>query len=81
MTANTSDNWNDILIEDWAGNVLFKGHFEDPKVDQVLDANRCDCDNEKCPICEGSGYSGDFEVSWVNPERTSIDNVYEFINY
>ena len=70
-----------IIIEDWAGKVLFKGDHNDKDVDKVLDANRCkrkecipDCDN-----CDESGYSGDFSVYWVDSELTT--NVYEFINY
>lgn len=39
---------NHIKIVDWAGNVLFEGHYSDTKVDEVLEAN-------KCPDCKGDG--------------------------
>ena len=69
-----------IVITDWTGKVLFKGPYSDPKVDEVLDANRCkDCAQDECIKCDGTGYSGDFEVNWVNENDTR--NVYEFINY
>ena len=70
-----------IKITDWTGRVLFEGSYKDPKVDQVLDANRCTSKvcNDICQWCDGSGYSGDFEVNWLNQNDTR--NVYEFINY
>jgi len=74
-----------IVMEDWAGNVLFRGHYTDKQVDIVLDTNRCICksfdygNDESCEKCEGSGYSGDFSVQWEDPKDTR--NVYEFINY
>ena len=69
-----------IVITDWTGRELFKGSAQDPKVDQVLDANRCKCANvDSCKLCDGTGYSGDFEVNWINENDTR--NVYEFINY
>lgn len=86
---------NYITMKDWAGNILFAGHFQDKEVGMVLEANRCDkckgCKNlrivEKgkipldleCNQCEGTGYEGDFEVSWEDEKDTR--NVYEFINY
>lgn len=61
---------NHIIIQDWAGNILFKGHYKDKEVDQVLDANRCACrfeNDEKdlssqgdCLECDNTGYWGDF---------------------
>ncbi len=71
-----------IKITDWAGNDLFIGDYDDKQVDVVLDANRCDCDNnEDCKKCSGGGYSGDFEVSWVDESDKQDCNVYEYINY
>jgi hypothetical protein len=52
-----------IKIVDWAGNLLFQGHYEDEQVDKVLDANRCDCE-EGCSKCDGTGYKGDFHVEF-----------------
>lgn len=78
---NQNDN---IIIEDWAGNCLFKGDYRDSDVDKVLDANRCSacakapCD-DGCPNCDDTGYWGDFEVFWEDEKRK--DNVYEYINY
>lgn len=69
---------NAIVIQDWAGNILFTGSHTDKKVDLVLEANRCKCAAE-CKACDGTGYSGDFEVYWKNENDTR--NVYEFINY
>ena len=69
-----------IIITDWTGRDLFKGSYKDPKVDQVLDANRCKCgDVESCEFCNSTGYNGDFEVNWLN--QNDKRNVYEFINY
>ena len=76
----TENNIEQILIKCWTGRELFKGSVQDPKVDQVLDANRCKCANvDSCKLCDGIGYSGDFEVNWINENDTR--NVYEFINY
>lgn len=80
-------NRDHIIIKDWAGNILFKGHYEDPAVNEVLEANRCKeptCLADRisgvpCDECNSTGYSGDFEVFWVDEDRA--DNVYEFINY
>ena len=70
-----------ISIKDWTGRELFKGSAQDPQVNVVLDANRCTSKvcNDSCQLCDGSGYSGDFEVNWVN--ENDKRNVYEFINY
>ena len=70
-----------ITIKDWAGNELFSGHYEDEKVDRVLEANRCSTcvDSPVCKECDGTGYSGDFSVEWQDPWDKR--NVYEFINY
>lgn len=79
-----------IRIDDWAGNLLFIGPYDDEDVDKVLDANRCDCgDNmqvnrnpirKECLKCDETGYVGDFEVSWVDEDNNEL-NVYEYINY
>lgn len=69
---------NAIIIQDWAGNILFEGNCKSKQVDKVLDANRCNC-NSECKQCDGTGYKGDFEVRWQNENDTR--NVYEFINY
>lgn len=70
-----------IRIDDWAGNILFIGSYDDPQVDKVLDTNRCDCD-EGCNLCGNTGYKGDFTVEWIDPQNDLDDmNVYEYINY
>jgi hypothetical protein len=75
---------NHIRIIDWAGNVLFEGHYKDSEVDVVLDANRCSCrmkilpDQEDCQECDDTGYTGDFHVEWCDDDDR---NVYEYINY
>lgn len=82
--AKTNDN---IVIIDWAGNVLFRGHYQDKKVDKVLDANRCkECPSgddryDACDKCDDTGYSGDFSVEWEEETAHENENVYEFINY
>lgn len=80
-----------IIIKDWTGKILFKGHVlhDGKKIDAVLEVNRCkpckkyqaknDSLNSKCKICDGSGYSGDFSVEWV--DKSNEENVYECINY
>lgn len=71
---------NKIIIQDWTGRILFAGNYKDKLVDQVLDANRCNClDSSTCKKCGDTGYSGDFRVYWQ--DETREDNVYEFINY
>lgn len=71
---------NYIKITDWAGNVLFAGHYKNKEVDTVINANRCDCgSNEECKKCDGTGYIGDIEIEW--DDRNDERNVYEFINY
>lgn len=35
---------------------------------------------EECINCDGTGYSGDFEVSWIDESNNDL-NVYEYINY
>jgi len=77
--------FNDLIImEDWAGNVLFVGPFNHPTVDVILDANRCACvanRQNECDVCNESGYSGDFTVEWQDQDNAPYDNVYECINY
>ena len=71
---------NQIVLQDWAGNILFEGHYKDKDVDRVLDANRCDCDyTPDCEKCEETGYIGDFEAYWQDENDTR--NIYEYINY
>ena len=71
---------DEITITCWTGKVLFKGPHTDPKVDEVLDANRCQCGSvDECKACDGTGYSGEFEINWVN--ENDKRNVYEFIYY
>ena len=74
-----------IRIDDWAGNPLFIGDYEDPEVDKILDANRCTTCTETvfqhCGDCESTGYSGDFTVAWVDESDKDGCNVYEYINY
>lgn len=67
-----------IVIKDWTGRPLFKGHYKSKDVDRVLDANRCDCESG-CKQCDDSGYSGDFQVFWL--DESDERNIYEFINY
>jgi len=82
-----SFNDKTIRIDDWACNLLFIGPYDDPEVDMVLDANRCKaCDpddesKESCKDCDGTGYSGDIEVSWVDESDKRDCNVYEYIYY
>lgn len=71
-----------IIITDWTGSVLFKGPYDSKEVDKVLDANRCSTcvgSGSPCRECDGTGYSGDFEVTWA--DETNDENVYEYINY
>jgi hypothetical protein len=81
-----------IRIDDWTGKTLFIGDYDDEKVDEVLQANRCrDCEHgynydEKieedveCANCNATGYSGDFTISWIDEENNDL-NIYEYINY
>lgn len=72
-----------IIIKDWAGNILYQGHYGTGEVDRVLAANRCKhCrrnKNEFCLKCDDTGYSGDFSFSWLDEKDGR--NVYEYINY
>lgn len=73
-----------IKIVDWAGNLLFKGSVDSPKVDRVLDANRCkECscglNLHGCAACGDTGYIGDFSIAWVDEDNQ--ENVYEYVNY
>jgi len=73
-----------IVIKDWTGRELFKGPCTSPEVDKVLDANRCKAclifeNQDHCIWCDDTGYSGDFEVYWLN--ENDPRNVYEHINY
>lgn len=74
---------NIIVIEDWTGRELYKGNYKSKEIDKVLKANKCPkCTEEieeNCQECNGTGYSGDFEVFWEDKNDTR--NVYEFINY
>lgn len=81
---------DNIIMIDWAGNILFEGDRRSPEVDRVLDANRCPyCEDwdlsgvidnpDECVECENTSYIGEFEVFWEDEKRK--DNVYEFINY
>lgn len=69
-----------IVIRDWSGNELYQGRFDSPRVDGVLEANRCTCkmDLPQCSKCDNTGYSGDFSVGWIIEQDR---NVYECINY
>jgi len=72
----------DIKIIDWTGKQLYIGPFDDKEVDKVLDANRCDCQNDiPCKVCDNTGYSGDFEINWIDDSDKDDCNVYEYINY
>jgi len=71
-----------IRIDDWACNNLYIGDYDSSEVDQVLDANRCSCDSgTDCQLCDGTGYSGDITVAWVDESDKHDCNVYEYINY
>lgn len=85
MTNKINKNYN-IQITDWMSNLLYEGEYDDPQVDVILDANRCDCnDNERenCVKCDGTGYVGEFSVEWCdeNGKDDITENVYECINY
>ena len=74
----------DILIQDWTGTQLYLGPYDlTDDVNKVLDANRCSTcvDSPVCKECDGTGYSGDFEVFWVDESDKEDCNVYEYINY
>ena len=66
-----------IRIVDWVGNELYQGRYDSPRVDEILDANRCPCE-EGCSECDNTGYAGDFSVGWIIEQDR---NVYECINY
>lgn len=79
-----------ITIQCWSGKILFQGDHKDKEVDEVLDANRCDCGDvdddtgevdlqENCKECGGTGYASDFDVMWDDIKDSR--NVYEHINY
>lgn len=72
-----------IKIIDWAGNELYHGPYDSNEVDAVLDANRCSTcvASPVCRECNGTGYSGDFEVIWEDESDKDDCNVYEYINY
>ncbi len=74
-----------IRMVDWTNKDLFIGDYDDPEVDKILDINRCACESsrifETCRDCDGTGYSGDFMVSWVDESDKDNCNVYEYINY
>ena len=75
---------NHIIIQDWAGNILYKGHYKNKEVDRILDTNRCvacggrELEIDHCHECDNTGYSGDLEVYWIDEDER---NVYEYINY
>lgn len=83
----------EIIMKDWAGNLLFIGDYDDEQVSEVLQANRCEeCDSGTicdpvlsvggtCPHCEGSSYKGDFIVFWYDTSDKDDCNVYEYIGY
>lgn len=54
-----------IRIEDWAGNVLFEGHYKDKQVLKIMRKNKAPND--------------DIYVFWEDEDRE--DNVYEFIDF
>ncbi|MFM6929031.1 MAG: hypothetical protein ACKOX6_11240 [Bdellovibrio sp.] len=56
---------SEIIIQDWAGNILFIGHHDDPKVLEIMEKN--DAPND------------DIFVAWKDPNDER--NVYEFINF
>src|SRR5690606_1538948 len=74
---------NHIEIMDWAGNRMFEGHYLDPEVDKILEANKCKAKGcgggTVCDKCNDTGYTSDFEVYWQDETREC--NVYEFIHY
>ena len=55
----------DIIIQDWAGNDLFIGPYNDPQVDEILAIN------------DEALQAGDIYVYWVDGEIE--DNVWEYI--
>ena len=84
-----------VRIDDWANNTLVINAYDSKEVDDVLNANRCDlCDSGTvyssengedlgdCTKCDGSGYSGDFKISWIDEANDEAGlNVYEYVNY
>jgi len=71
-----------IKILDWAGNELLNVEYDDPRVDDVINDARCDCDYDpSCPICEDTGYKDTLTIFWEDEEDGIKDNVYEYINY
>ena len=79
-----------INIVDWTGAVLLNAQYDSKEVDKVLDANRCDCGDgweqigttmQQCSKCDGTHYSGDFDVSWEDESDKDDCNVYEYIDY
>ena len=71
---------DEIIIQDWAGNILFQGDYRMMEVEAVLNANRCECDSvEICGECEGTGYKGDIEIFWT--DKNDKRNIYELIDY
>ena len=54
---------NEILIQDWIGNVLFRGDADDPEVLRIMQLNEAPND--------------DIYVSWT--DETDERNVYEHI--
>ena len=82
-----------VRIDDWANNTLVINAYDSKEVDDYLNANRCtekNCDSgyitdgegDPCPNCDGTGYQGDFEISWIDEANDEAGlNVYEYVSY
>lgn len=42
-----------VIIFDWAGNILFKGHYQSPEVERILKLNKAPND--------------DIDLDWLDP--------------
>lgn len=94
LISSFTERQNDIVMKDWAGTILFQGSCDSGQVDRILRKNKCKhCDGQgafplfgddykdetECTVCDGTRYSGDFSVHWV--DSSDARNVYEYINY
>jgi hypothetical protein len=76
---------DNIKIVHWTGRILFHGDCDNPEVEYVLDANRCQTCKDfaaldsDCPACDGSGYNSYLYIEWENV--LDDRNVYEWVHY
>jgi hypothetical protein len=56
-----------IKIIDWAGRILFEGHYNSKQVDKVLEANYCDCKKRRIEAEEKeSFYQTDADMEYCD---------------